>query len=97
MSKAFGQLSKRFAPARFTLVADVGMISKDNQKWLEDNGIAYVMGARLRSHSEGFQNQVLRADDFKPWGESVERQGDVARYKVLSQRRCSASLEIGVN
>ena len=87
LSKAFGQLRKRFAKALFTLVADAGMISKDNQKWLEDNGIAYVMGARLRSYSEGFQNQVLRADDFRPWGESVAKQGDVARYKVLSHNQ----------
>ena len=85
LSESFDQLRKRFAHAQFTLVADAGMINKDNQKWLEDNGIAYVMGARLKSQSESFQNQVLKADDFKPWGDSVPKQADVAQYKVLCQ------------
>ena len=85
LSESFDQLRKRFAHAQFTLVADAGMINKDNQKWLEDNGIAYVMGARLKSQSESFQNKVLKADDFKPWGDSVPKQADVAQYKVLCQ------------
>ena len=55
------------------------------QKWLEDNGIAYFMGARLKSQSESFHNKVVKADDFKPWGDSVPKQADVAQYKVLCQ------------
>ena len=85
LSESFDKLRKRFAHAQFTLVADAGMINKDNQKWLEDNGIAYVMGARLKSQSESFHNKVLKADDFKPWGDSVPKQADVAQYKVLCQ------------
>ena len=30
---------------------------------------------------------MLRAEDFKFWGKSVVRQGDVAQYKVLSHNR----------
>jgi len=42
------RLKNRFGANRFCIVADRGMISKDNMLTLEEEGISYVLGVRMR-------------------------------------------------
>jgi hypothetical protein len=52
------RMGQRFNIKRFCIVADRGMISADNLKYLEDNEIPYILGTRMRKDKE-VQQQVL--------------------------------------
>jgi len=48
-------------------VADRGMLSNDNLRYLEENNIPYIVGARLRSLSKNRQKEILA------WGAKVKK------------------------
>ena len=52
------RMRQRFNIKRFCIVADRGMISAGNLKYLEDNEIPYILGTRMRKDKE-VQQQVL--------------------------------------
>ncbi len=52
------KLQKRFDFPKPVVVADAGLLSKENIKDLEDGGYEYILGARIRSQSEEFKAQV---------------------------------------
>jgi len=52
------KLQKRFGFPKPIVVADAGLLSKENIKDLEQGGYEYILGARIRSHSEQFKSQV---------------------------------------
>ena len=53
------QMRQRFNIQRFCIVADRGMISAENLKYLEgENGISYILGTRMRKDKQ-IQQQVL--------------------------------------
>ena len=66
---AIGQLQKNHPKMRFTLVADAGMISADNEALLRDRGIPYLLGLgdRLRTQKTGIKQWVLDKEGFLPW------------------------------
>lgn len=43
-----GRMHKRFGIHQFCIVADRGMISNDTAKELEQEGIPYILGVRMR-------------------------------------------------
>lgn len=47
------------------VVADRGMLSEDNLNALEEAGLHYIVGARLKSLSRAAQTQVLDADRYE--------------------------------
>ncbi|MFP4453777.1 MAG: IS1634 family transposase [Desulfobacterales bacterium] len=51
-------MRKRFGIKRFCIVADRGMISSGNLKYLEENEIPYILGTRMRKDKE-VREQVL--------------------------------------
>jgi hypothetical protein len=51
-------MRERFAIKRFCIVADRGMISAGNLKYLEENEIPYILGTRMRKDKE-VREQVL--------------------------------------
>ena len=46
---ALEALEKRFDITRIMVVADAGMLSKDNQKMLGDKSIPYILEYRMKS------------------------------------------------
>jgi transposase len=52
------RMRQRFNIKRFCIVADRGMISAENLKYLEQNEIPYIVGTRMRKDKE-VQQQVL--------------------------------------
>ena len=66
---AIGQLQKNHPGVRFTLVADTGMISADNEALLRDRGIPYLLGlgAQPRAQEAGIRQWILDKEGFLPW------------------------------
>ena len=56
------RIKKRFSIQRFCIVADRGMISAKTIEKLEENDIAYILGARMRRVNE-IKNDVLAVAD----------------------------------
>lgn len=52
------KLQKRFDFPKPIVVADAGLLSKENIRDLEDGGYEYILGARIRSQSEEFKEQI---------------------------------------
>ena len=52
------RLQRRFGFPKPTVVADAGLLSKENIRDLEDGGYEYILGARIRSQSEGFKERI---------------------------------------
>jgi transposase len=69
------RIRKRFQVARFCLVADRGMISKETMKTLDDpnTGLPYILGVRMRQAKE-VREQVLadtrKFQEVRPEGKS---------------------------
>ena len=59
---ALSNLKKRFTIDKVILVADSGMLQKDNLTLLEDNGYDYIVGARIKSMSKSLTEQILSAE-----------------------------------
>ena len=94
---AIEQLQKNHPGVRFTLVADAGLISQDNEALLRARNIPYLLGARLKAQSATIKQWLLDEDGWLPWeGETKERPNQanqqnqsnppkrVERYKVCT-------------
>lgn len=53
------KISDKFDLNMPIIVADAGLLSKDNIKILESKGYEYIIGARLKSESENIKTQIL--------------------------------------
>lgn len=52
------KLRRRFGFSRPVVVADAGLLSKENIRDLEEGGYEYILGARIRSQGGPFKEQV---------------------------------------
>ena len=52
------KLQKRFGFPKPIIVADAGLLSKENIRDLEEGGYEYILGARIRSQREEFKEQI---------------------------------------
>jgi transposase len=59
------RLKTRFAIQDFCIVADRGMISKETADLLEENGIFYILGARMRRNKEVKYQVLTRAGRYQ--------------------------------
>lgn len=53
------KISKKFDLSKPIVVADAGLLSKNNVKGLEENGYEYILGARIKSESDKVKKQIL--------------------------------------
>lgn len=52
-------LQKKHRFSQLTVVADAGMLSRDNLTYLNEQGIGYIVGARLKNLPEKVKKQVI--------------------------------------
>jgi transposase len=57
------KISKKFKLEKPVIVADAGLLSKDNIKALEENKYEYILGGRLKNESNQIKEQIL-ADQY---------------------------------
>ncbi len=75
-------MQARFGIKRFCIVADRGMISAANLEQLEENGIPYIIGTRMRKDKEVRQEVLARAGRYREVHPSGSDAGDPAPLKV---------------
>ena len=81
---AIEALEKRFDITRIMVVADAGMLSKDNQKMLGDKGLPYILGYRMRSAPAAFKARILSKEGAQPWsGHGPDDKSEEGWYKVI--------------
>jgi transposase len=54
------KISKKFNLEKPIVVADSGLLSKDNIKALEENGYQYILGARIKNETKEIKNEILK-------------------------------------
>jgi transposase len=76
------RLKKRFGIERVSVVADRGMISEDTLAALKEQGVGFILGARMRSQSE-VNNEVLsRAGRYQQVEPERAKATDASPLKV---------------
>lgn len=91
------QMRQRFHIRRFCIVADRGMISAENLRYLEENDILYILGTRMRKDKE-VQDFVLtcggRYREVHPIGSKAK---DPSPLKVKEVRHMDRRYIVCVN
>ena len=88
--KAIEKIKSRYKVKRAVIVADSGLLSKQNIELLEKERLEYILGARLRSLSDTWQNRILDNTDYdkKEKDEEILR---IATYAYTKNRRLIVS------
>jgi len=84
--RAIDRIKVRYRVKRVVIVADSGLLSKQNIQLLEKEKLDYILGARLRSLSEPWQDRILDNTKY----EKKEKDGEVLRiatYAYTKKRR----------
>jgi len=81
---ALEELLKRFSLQKIIVVADRGMLSKDNIKMVtEELGLSYIFGERLKNKSKAIQNLFLDIGKYdKQW--TYNRDGKAVKIQYYS-------------
>jgi transposase len=88
--QAIAKIKTRYKVKRVVIVADSGLLSKQNIELLEKERLEYILGARLRSLSEKWQNLILDNRDY----DKKEKEGEILRiatYAYTKTRRLIVS------
>jgi transposase len=72
---AIEKIKIRYHVKRVVIVADSGLLSKQNIELLEKENFDYILGARLKSLSEKWQEKILDNTEY----EKKEKDGEVLR------------------
>ena len=75
-------LRERYPAIDCTIVADAAMINKENEKALQERGIPYVRGARLRKLPVALSREFLSVAGYHSWGRA-DCSSSIARYRCL--------------
>jgi transposase len=62
-SDAIEKIKKRYQILRIVIVADSGVLSKDNIDYIEKSGLEYILGARLKSLTKEWQNTITNQNN----------------------------------
>ena len=63
--QAIKKIKHRYHVKRAIIVADSGLLSKENIKYIENEGFEYILGARLRTLSQKWQDTILSHTQYK--------------------------------
>ena len=84
---ALEALERRHPAVSFTVVADAGMISRENQKALKRRGTPYILGARLKSRGTEQTRLILDQDGYEGWGRA-EYSDSIGRMRTIEDGEC---------
>lgn len=65
---ALNSLKERYDLNQVIFVADRGMLSEENISYLEESGLQYIVGARLRNSTKALQAKILASSLYKESG-----------------------------
>jgi transposase len=86
------KFEKRFDFEKPIVVADAGLLSKDNISALQENGYGYILGARLKNESQGIKDQILS----EQWqdGHIIRLKKDKRQHLVISYSETRAAKDL---
>ena len=87
---AIEKIKKRYQVEKVIIVADSGLLSKKNIDLLKTEGYEYILGARLRSLSNAWQDKILDHKDYK----RIKKEDDllrIATHQYTKERRLIVS------
>jgi transposase len=58
------KLKNRYQIEQVVFVADRGLLSEDNIKYLEDNNFTYIVGARIKNLSKQLKDKILDSNNY---------------------------------
>ena len=76
------RLQKKFGVGRVCVVADRGMISNETVRQLEERGLEYILGARMRRQKEVKEEVLSRGGRFKEVHPAKKNSKDPSPLKV---------------
>ena len=62
--QAIEKIKNRYRVKRVVIVADSGLLSKQNIALLEKENLEYILGARLKSLSQTWKDRILDNKDY---------------------------------
>ena len=86
------KFEKRFDFEKPIVVADAGLLSKDNISALQANGYGYILGARLKNESQGIKEKLL-AEEWKD-GHTIRLKKSKQQYLVVSYSETRAAKDL---
>jgi hypothetical protein len=83
----FEQISHKYKLNMPVVVADAGLLSKENIKALEEKGYEYIIGARLKNETDKLKQKILQADFSDGTIISFEKQENIRLVVHYSKSR----------
>ena len=83
---AIDRIKVRYGVKRVVIVADSGLLSKQNMALLEEKNLDYILGARLRSLSVPWQDRILDNTEY----EKIQKDDQIlpiATYSYTKKQR----------
>ncbi len=78
--QAIEKIKTRYKVKRAIIVSDSGLLSRPNIELLEKEGLEFILGARLRSLSDKWQDRILDNTDY----DKKEKEGEILRISTYS-------------
>lgn len=84
LEAALTALEARFIVAKVMVVADAGMLSKDNQALLRARDMPCILGYRMKAAPALVKSEILSPAGYRPWtGYGPDGKTEEGRYKVI--------------
>ena len=89
--KILKKLKEQFNLNQVIIVADKGINSKLNLKYIKDNGFDYIMSARIKNMKKSVQKEILSGKDYQRignndlyyWRDDFDEKDNLFTYKEL--------------
>lgn len=94
------KFEKRFALNKPIVVADAGLLSKDNIQALKENGYTFILGARIKNESNSIKNRIYKLCLGNDEIAKIDKQDGTTLFISYSSNRAKKDLsnrERGLN
>lgn len=62
LQTVINQFEKKYAPSQLVVVADAGILSKENRNFLNSDKYRYILGGRIKNEAADIKEQILKLD-----------------------------------
>lgn len=83
------KIQKKYGFDKPIVVADAGLLSKDNIKKLQENNYQFILGARIKNETEGLKKTILQAREGMKTGDvrALPKENGITLIVSLSDTR----------
>jgi len=88
------KVKKKYQIGKVILVADRGMVSEENIRYLEDNGYEYILGVKMRQLNKTKKEILLQDEGFSRIGKTVLKAKELRGYELWEKEKTLKGEEI---